>query len=95
MDGELRIRARDRPTLGVDDNVGAARIAERNQRVGGEGGLARGRAGTEVVEALAATRRAEDDSEHGEKRECGGEAAHQPDIGNQSPDPRLEGVLRR
>ena len=54
VDPELRVRAADRPALGIDDDVGAARVRERDQRVGGEGRLARGRAGAEVVEALPA-----------------------------------------
>ena len=86
----------DRPGLGVDDHVRASGLLERGQRVRGERRLARRRTAAELVEALPATRRAEDDDEHGEKCECGGEAAHGADIGRPARGPETrKGCLER
>ena len=90
VDSDLRVRARDRPGLGIDDHVRASGFLERGQRVRGERRLARRRTAAELVEALPAARRAEDDDEHGEKCECGGEAAHGADIGRPARGPETQ-----
>ncbi len=94
MDAELRIRAGDLASVGVDDDMRAPCVAERGQGVGCERGLGRRLSRAEVVEALAATGRAEHDGEHEEEREAGSEAAHEADIGSARRNPRLEGGLR-
>src|SRR5262245_38374190 len=94
VNAELRLRSRKRPTPRIDDDVSATRILKRGHRVRREGRLARLLRGTELVEALAAAGRGEDDREGEEKCERGGEAAHEADIGRTRRNPRLERGLR-